>query len=165
MIYFHFGRFGIYQDYSVLVRTKSCLAKKTKSNSKIAVHLVVPHYQNFALWSTFFLLILVTTIGGRQKSELCFLPGWLKWTLLPKERYGNSHSGCGSNTQPSIWESDTLPLNYCRPWSTCKTVGRDAVTPSLFGWDDLRETNFWIFKFEIPVFTENLLYVLQRNIW
>jgi len=32
-------------------------------------------------------------------------------TLLPKERYGNSLSGCGSNTQPSNWEVDTLPLN------------------------------------------------------
>jgi len=28
-------------------------------------------------------------------------------TLLPKERYGESLSGCGSNTQPSNWEADT----------------------------------------------------------
>ena len=29
----------------------------------------------------------------------------LKWTLLPKERYGNLLSGRGSNTQPSMWEA------------------------------------------------------------
>jgi len=34
----------------------------------------------------------VTAIGGRPKPELCFLPGRLRWTLLPKERYGNSLS-------------------------------------------------------------------------
>jgi len=51
----------------------------------------------------FFLIILVTTIGGRSKPGLYFLPGRLRWTLLPKERYGNSLSGCGSNTQPSSW--------------------------------------------------------------
>jgi len=32
----------------------------------------------------------VTAIGGRPKPELCFFPGRLRWTLLPKERYGNS---------------------------------------------------------------------------
>jgi len=59
----------------------------------------------------FFLLILMTASGGRPKPELCFLPGWLRWTLLPKEHYGNSLSGCGLNTQPSNWEADTLPLS------------------------------------------------------
>ena len=59
-------------------------------------------------------LIFVTAIGGRLKPEVCFLPGRLRWTLLPKERYGNSLSGCGSTTQPSNWEADTLPLSYCR---------------------------------------------------
>jgi len=49
-------------------------------------------------WVLFFLLILATAIGGRPKLELCFLPGRLRWTLLPKERYGNSLSGYGSNT-------------------------------------------------------------------
>jgi len=29
---------------------------------------------------------------------------------LPKERYGNSLSGCGSNTQPSNWEADGAML-------------------------------------------------------
>ena len=52
----------------------------------------------------FFLLILVTAIGGRPKPELCFLAGQLKWTFLPKERYGNSLSGRGSNNQASNWE-------------------------------------------------------------
>jgi len=26
--------------------------------------------------------------------------------ILPKERYGHSSSGCGSNGQPSDWEAD-----------------------------------------------------------
>jgi len=47
----------------------------------------------------------VTTIGGRPKPEMCFLPG-RRWTLLPNERYGNSLSGSGPNTQPSNWEAD-----------------------------------------------------------
>ena len=55
----------------------------------------------------------MTALGGRPKPELCFLPGRLRWTLLLKKRYGNSLSGCGSNTQPSNWEADTLPLSYC----------------------------------------------------
>jgi len=66
--------------------------------------MIFPLYAN----SRLFLLISVTAIGGRPKPELCFLPGRLRWTLTPKERYGNSLSGCGSNTQPSDWEADTL---------------------------------------------------------
>ena len=50
---------------------------------------------------TFFLLILVTAVGGMPKPELCFLPGWLRWTLLPEEHCGNSLSCYGSTTQPS----------------------------------------------------------------
>jgi len=57
----------------------------------------------------------VTAIGGRSKPELCFLPGRLRWTLLPMERCGNSLSGCGSTTKPSSWGADTLLLSYCRP--------------------------------------------------
>ena len=55
--------------------------------------------------------LLMTAIGGRPKPELCFLLGRLRWTLLPKESYGNSLSGCASNTQPSNWKADTLPLS------------------------------------------------------
>ena len=62
-------------------------------------------------WKFFFLLILVTAIGGRPEPDLCFLPGRWRWTLLPEERYGNSLSVCGSNTQPSNWEADILPLS------------------------------------------------------
>jgi len=51
-----------------------------------------------SFWSLFF-TILVTAIGGRPKPELCFLPGRLRLTLLPKERYSNSLSVCGSKTQ------------------------------------------------------------------
>ena len=54
------------------------------------------------------MLILATAIGGRPKPELCFLPGRLRWTLLHKERYDNSLSGCGSSTQPSKWETNTI---------------------------------------------------------
>jgi len=61
------------------------------------------------------MLILVTAIGGRPKPELCFLPGRLRWTLLPKEHYGNSLSGYGSNTQLYNWGADNLPLSYAAP--------------------------------------------------
>jgi len=66
----------------------------------------------------FFLLILVTAISGRPKPELCFLPGWLRWTLLPKECYGDPLSGCVVDWTPNPWEADTLPLSYCRIHST-----------------------------------------------
>ena len=57
----------------------------------------------------------MAAIGDKSKPELCFLPGWLGWKLLPKERYGDSLSGCEWNSQPSNWELDTLPLSYRRP--------------------------------------------------
>jgi len=41
-----------------------------------------------------------------------FQPGPLRGILLPKERYGNSLSGRGSNNQLFNWEVYTLPLNY-----------------------------------------------------
>ena len=53
--------------------------------------------------------------------------GWGERSL-PKERYGESL--CGSNTQPSNWEADTLPLGYYRVafigesnpiWKICTT--------------------------------------------
>jgi len=62
-----------------------------------------------------------TAINGRPKPEICFLPGRLKWTLLPEERY-NALSSRGSNTQPSSWEANTLPLYYRRPCETSKIV-------------------------------------------
>jgi len=34
----------------------------------------------FILSTDLFYLILVTTIGGRPKSEICFLLGWLRCT-------------------------------------------------------------------------------------
>jgi len=66
------------------------------------------------IWTIVF-FILVTAVGGRPKPELCFLPGRLRWTLFPKERYGNSLSGCRSNTQPSNWEPDTLARTIDAP--------------------------------------------------
>jgi len=35
----------------------------------------------------------LTTIGGSPKPEICFLLGRLRWTLLPKKRFGDSLSG------------------------------------------------------------------------
>ena len=55
----------------------------------------------------YFFAVLFNSDDGRPKPESWFLPGQLRRTLLPKERYGNSLSGCGSNTQPSNWEADT----------------------------------------------------------
>jgi len=60
---------------------------------------------------TFFFYNFDDSNWRQAKPELHFLPGQLRWTLLPKERYGNSLSGRGSNTQPFNWEADTLPLS------------------------------------------------------
>ena len=65
--------------------------------------------QLFLIW------FLVTAVSGWPKPKICPLPEPLRWTVLPKERYGNFLNGRGSNTQPSNWEGDTLPLSYCRP--------------------------------------------------
>jgi len=64
-----------------------------------------------------FFFILATAISGMATPEMCFLPGQLRWTLLPKKRYGNSLSGRGSNTQlsNSNWGADTLSLSHRRP--------------------------------------------------
>ena len=51
-----------------------------------------------------FFIILATAISGMPTPEICFLPGQLKRTLLPKERYGDSRSVGESDTQPSSWE-------------------------------------------------------------
>ena len=56
----------------------------------------------------------MTAIGCRPKPGICFLPGRLRWTFLPKD-YVDSLSGRGPNTQPSNWEADTLTLSYRRP--------------------------------------------------
>jgi len=36
--------------------------------------------------------------GGRQKPEICFWPGRLRWALLPNERHGNSLIDRGPNS-------------------------------------------------------------------
>jgi len=56
---------------------------------------------------------LATAISGMPTPEVCFLPGQLRWTLLPKERNSDSLSGCGSPNLPI--EADTLLLSYRRP--------------------------------------------------
>jgi len=75
------------------------------------------------IWSHFALNILHFSFKfdfcwrqlGADRS-LKFAPCWGDWgELLPKERYGNSLSGRGSNTQLSDREVDTLPLSHCCP--------------------------------------------------
>jgi len=68
----------------------------------------------------------VTAIDGRLKPEIFFLHGRLRWTLLLKERYGDSFCGRGSNTQPSNWEADTLPQGY-RHTINSSNIGRIAL--------------------------------------
>jgi len=62
-----------------------------------------------------FLIILATAISGMPTPKICFSPGQLKRTILPKKRYSDSLSGRGSNTQPTSWEADTLPLDIAVP--------------------------------------------------
>jgi len=50
-------------------------------------------------------------MSARPKPEIWFLPGWLWWALLLKERYGDTLSSCASNTQPFNWEVGILPLS------------------------------------------------------
>jgi len=47
----------------------------------------------------------------QTEAWMMLLPGQLRWTLLPKERYGEPLRGRGSSAQPSSWEADTLPLS------------------------------------------------------
>jgi len=42
--------------------------------------------------------IYLTTIDGRPKPDYCFLSGRLRWTLLPKKRYGDSLSESNTPT-------------------------------------------------------------------
>jgi len=57
---------------------------------------------------------LVTAVGGWPKSELCFLPGRLRWTLLPKGATA-IHSEATDRSPNLPIESWTQPLNYRRP--------------------------------------------------
>jgi len=62
-----------------------------------------------------FLIILATAGSGMPTPDICFLPGPLRWTLLPKHRYSDSLSDRGSNTRLHTWEADALRLSYRRP--------------------------------------------------
>jgi len=44
----------------------------------------------------------MTAVGCRPKRELCFLPGQLRWTFLPKERYGNLLSTYLQRSRPKV---------------------------------------------------------------
>ena len=50
----------------------------------------------------------MAAVGCRLNSEICFLPGRLRWTLLPTKRYADSLSG-------REWDAGTLLLGYRRP--------------------------------------------------
>jgi len=63
----------------------------------------------------YFFIILATAISGMPTPEICFLPGQLRRTILPKERCGDSLSVGESDTQSSSWEEDTPLLSYRRP--------------------------------------------------
>jgi len=61
----------------------------------------------------FFFIILAMAISATPETFL--LPGRLRRTILPKKRYGDSLRVGESDTQPSNWEADTLPLSSRRP--------------------------------------------------
>jgi len=44
---------------------------------------------------------LVTASSGISAPEICFLPGQLRLTILPKEHHGESLGVCELDTQPS----------------------------------------------------------------
>jgi len=52
----------------------------------------------------------VTAISGIPTPEICFLPGQFRLTILAKVHHGESLSVYELDTQPSNWETDTLPL-------------------------------------------------------
>jgi len=39
-----------------------------------------------------FFMVVATGLSGMPTPGICFIPGQLRWTLLPKERYGDSVS-------------------------------------------------------------------------
>jgi len=57
----------------------------------------------------------MTAICGKPMLEIRFLPGHLKWTLLPKEHYGDSLRGLGLNPTTFQLIGGTQRLNYRRP--------------------------------------------------
>jgi len=61
-----------------------------------------------------FFIILATAFSRIPTPEICFLPGQLRRTILPKEHHGESLSGFELDTQPFDWETDTLSLGYRR---------------------------------------------------
>ena len=88
---------------------------------------------NLAIFTRCLHFTLVAAIGSRPKSEFCFLPRWLRWVLLPNERYDDSVSGCGSNTQPFSWAADTLALIYHQHcWSRSISTSHTWCT---YNWD------------------------------
>jgi len=56
--------------------------------------------------------LILSTIGRNLEFASC-RGGWGE-NLLTKQRYGDSLSGRGSNSQPYSWEPDTMALSYRR---------------------------------------------------
>jgi len=50
-------------------------------------------------------VIFAMAISGTPMPKICFVPGQLKGTILPKECYGDSFSVGKSDTQPSNWKA------------------------------------------------------------
>jgi len=57
----------------------------------------------------------IVTKRGALLQQIFSFALCLRWTLLPKECYGDWVSSRESNTQPSNWEADTFPLGYHSP--------------------------------------------------
>ena len=104
---------------------------------------VPPNIENFheTLQEIFFFLIFVTAICGKPTPEIRFSPGQLRWTLLPKERYGDSLSGPGLNRPTfQLRRRRQSNLSYCR--SNEMFVANSSVWSDVMmrHWDIAKET-------------------------
>ena len=103
----------------------------------------------------FFLLILATAIGGRSKPELCFLPGRMRWTLLPKERYGNSQR-CFDNKFPFLHTVTTCSLYHKYVKSLNRlTWKHDNLITWLFCVNN-KLVDQWCVSYDLKIFSINV---------
>jgi len=87
----------------------------------------------FCSFKGVFYLILVTAVGDRPKAQVWFLPGRLKWTLLPKQRYGALPSVRRSNLY-SLTFRRTPPLSCCSRTRCCLCCFVRVPTPCWKYW-------------------------------
>jgi len=93
-----------------------------------------------------FFIILVTAIKSRSTPEIRILPGKLRFTPLPKERYSDSLSGRWSNTNLPIEGADTLPLSYRRgprPREMFVANGQASYDVMMCRWGVTEKTTIW----------------------